>query len=156
MQEAGHESHVPGAVPSSQLSPRPLAPSLELRQTHPGITDHSDTERGDRESIMGDEDQVNGVVTEENGGADTETAELTQAVPESSEAPENGQAEAAQEKESVVNETEEPEKPEEQNKNIKTVANILHKVKEDTEMSSDQKIDTLSMLLTKFVAENGV
>ena len=102
---------------------------------------------------MGDEDQVNGVVTEENGGADTETAELTQAVPEASEAPENGQAEAAPEKESVVNET---EKPEEQNKNIKTVANILHKVKEDTEMSSDQKIDTLSMLLTKFVAENGV
>ena len=102
---------------------------------------------------MGDEDQVNGVVTEENGGADTETAELTQAVPEASEAPENGQAEEAPEKESVVNET---EKPEEQNKNIKTVANILHKVKEDTEMSSDQKIDTLSMLLTKFVAENGV
>jgi len=127
------------------------------------------------------EDQVNGVVTEEeNGAAETEAApeqtqevpeaseapengqteleaapepEQTQPVPETSEAPENGQAEAAPEQESVVNET---EKPEEQNKNIKTVANILHRVKEDTEMSSDQKIDTLSMLLTKFVAENGV
>ena len=129
------------------------------------------------------EDQVNGVVTEENGAAETEAApeqtqpvpeaseaseapengqveleaapepEQTQAVPETSEAPENGQAEAAPEQESVANET---EKPEEQNKNIKTVANILHRVKEDTEMSSDQKIDTLSMLLTKFVAENGV
>jgi len=126
---------------------------------------------------MGEEDQVNGVVTEENGAAETEAApEQTQAVPETSEAaeggqaeleaapepeqteetseaPENGQAKAAPEQESVANET---EKPEEQNKNIKTVANILHRVKEDTEMSSDQKIDTLSMLLTKFVAENGV
>jgi len=125
---------------------------------------------------MGEEDQVNGVVTEENGAAETEAApeqtqavpetseaaesgqaeleavsepEKTQAVPETSEAPENGQAEAAPEQKSVA-------KPEEENKNIKTVANILHRVKEDTEMSSDQKIDTLSMLLTKFVAENGV
>ena len=104
---------------------------------------------------MGDEDHVNGVVTEENGGAETEAApEQTEAVPEKSEAPENGQAEEAPEKESVdIN----PEKPvEEPNKHVNTVANILHKVKEDSEMSSEQKIDTLSMLLTKFVAENGV
>lgn len=145
---------------------------------------------------MGDEDQVNGVVNEENGGTgvaeaapeqteavpeqteeasteqteavpeqteeaspektedaspeQTESApEQTEIAPEPSEAPENGQAEQAPEQKS--------EKPiEEPNKNVKTVANILHKVKEDTEMSSEQKIDTLSMLLTKFVAENGV
>jgi len=172
---------------------------------------------------MGDEDQVNDVVTEENGGTgvveaapeqteavpeQTEEAstEQTEAVPEQTEegspekteaAPEHteevfpeqteaapeqtevvpekteaapeqteeaspeqtdeaspGQAEQAPEKESVVTETEKP--IEEPNKNVKTVANILHRVKEDTEMSSEQKIDTLSMLLTKFVAENGV
>ena len=72
-----------------------------------------------------------------------------------SESSENGQAEQAPEQEPVVTETEKPV-VEEPNKNVKTVANILHKVKEDTEMSSEQKIDTLSMLLTKFVAENGV
>jgi len=128
---------------------------------------------------MGDEDQVNGVVTEENGGTEvaeavpeqteeaapeqtesspeqTEAApEQTEVAPEPSEASENGQAEQVPEQEPVVTETEKPV-VEEPNKNVKTVANILHKVKEDTEMSSEQKIDTLSMLLTKFVAENGV
>ena len=120
---------------------------------------------------MGDGDQVNGVVTEENGGTEvaeavpeqteeaspekTESApEPTDAAPEQSEASENGQAEQSPGQEPEVTETEKP--VEESNKNVKTVANILHKVKEDTEMSSEQKIDTLSMLLTKFVAENGV
>ena len=42
------------------------------------------------------------------------------------------------------------------NKIVKTVASILLRVKEDTEMSSEEKIDTLSMLLGKFVEENGV
>lgn len=112
---------------------------------------------------MGDEDQVNGVVIEENGGQQTEAApeqveaapEETEAVPVPSEAPENGQTEPTPDQESVVTETEKPVIAD-PNKNVKTVANILNKVKEDTEMSSEQKIDTLSMLLTKFVAENGV
>ena len=108
---------------------------------------------------MGDEDQVNGVVTEENRGQLTEAApEQVEAAPVPSEAPENGQAEVSQESEATENEKPVIEKPaiEEPNKNVKTVANILHRVKEDTEMSEEQKIDTLSMLLTKFVAENGV
>ena len=42
------------------------------------------------------------------------------------------------------------------NKTAKTVASILLRVKEDTEMSGEEKIDTLSMLLGKFVEENGV
>ena len=115
---------------------------------------------------MGDENQVNGVVTEENGGQQTEAApEQIEAEPVTSEAPENGQAEEGPDQESEATETEKPvveepvtEKPviADPNKNVKTVANILHRVKEDTEMSSEQKIDTLSMLLTKFVAENGV
>ena len=108
---------------------------------------------------MGDEDQVNGVVTEENGGQQTEAApEQVEAESVPSEAPENGQAEVGQESEATENEKPVVEKPaiEEPNKNVKTVANILHRVKEDTEMSEEQKIDTLSMLLTKFVAENGV
>ena len=46
--------------------------------------------------------------------------------------------------------------PNAQNKAAKTVASILEKVKNDSDMSSDQKIDTLSMLLSKFVEENGV
>lgn len=119
---------------------------------------------------MGDEDQVNGVVIEENGGQQTEAApeqieeapeqteaapEQTEAVPVPSEDPENGQTEPTPDQESVVTETEKPVIAD-PNKNVKTVANILNKVKEDTEMSSEQKIDTLSMLLTKFVAENGV
>ena len=103
---------------------------------------------------MGDEDQVNGVVTEENGGQQTEAApEQVEAESVPSEAPENGQAEVGQESEATENEKPAIEEP---NKNVKTVANILHRVKEDTEMSEEQKIDTLSMLLTKFVAENGV
>merc|ERR1719443_1728590 len=39
------------------------------------------------------------------------------------------------------------------NKTAKTVASILLRVKEDTEMSGEEKIDTLSMLLGKFVEE---
>ena len=51
-------------------------------------------------------------------------------------------------------ETEEVKKPE--NKTAKTVASILQRVKNDSEMTSEEKIDTLSMLLGKFVEENGV
>jgi len=92
----------------------------------------------------------------ESASEKTEEAspEKTEPAPEQTEEASPGQAEQAPEKESVVTETEKP--IEEPNKNVKTVANILHRVKEDTEMSSEQKIDTLSMLLTKFVAENGV
>ena len=41
-------------------------------------------------------------------------------------------------------------------KTAKTVAGILARVKEDTEMSDMEKIDTLCLLLSKFVEENGV
>ena len=51
-------------------------------------------------------------------------------------------------------ETEEVKKSE--NKTAKTVASILQRVKNDSEMTSEEKIDTLSMLLGKFVEENGV
>ena len=51
-------------------------------------------------------------------------------------------------------ESEEDRKPE--NKTAKTVASILQRVKNDSEMTSEEKIDTLSMLLGKFVEENGV
>merc|ERR1711936_569844 len=41
-------------------------------------------------------------------------------------------------------------------KTAKTVAGILARVKNDTEMSDMEKIDTLCLLLSKFVEENGV
>merc|ERR1712088_196764 len=41
-------------------------------------------------------------------------------------------------------------------KTAKTVAGILTRVKEDTEMTDMEKIDTLCLLLSKFVEENGV
>ena len=41
-------------------------------------------------------------------------------------------------------------------KTAKTVAGILTRVKEDTEMTDMEKIDTLCVLLSKFVEENGV
>jgi len=41
-------------------------------------------------------------------------------------------------------------------KTAKTVAGILTRVKEDTEMTDVEKIDTLCLLLSKFVEENGV
>ena len=59
----------------------------------------------------------------------------------------NGKEEAVKENKS---------EPNAQNKAAKTVASILEKVKNDSDMSPDQKIDTLSMLLSKFVEENGV
>merc|ERR1719499_1760538 len=110
---------------------------------------------------MGDEDQVNSAVTEETGDKDQVNSAVTEenageTEPEANEVAENGatEQEAEKDQESAFTKTENPIP--EPNKNIKTVANILHKVKEDTEMSSEQKIDTLSMLLTKFVEENGV
>ena len=110
---------------------------------------------------MGDENQVNSSVTEEMGDEDEVKSAITEenageTEPEANEVAENGatEQEAEKDQESAFTKTENPIP--EPNKNIKTVANILHKVKEDTEMSSEQKIDTLSMLLTKFVEENGV
>ena len=41
-------------------------------------------------------------------------------------------------------------------KTAKTVASILERVKNDPEMTDEDKINTLSMLLGKFVEENGV
>merc|ERR1712088_1189558 len=41
-------------------------------------------------------------------------------------------------------------------KTAKTVAGILTRVKEDTEMTDMEKIDTLCLLLSKFLEENGV
>ena len=41
-------------------------------------------------------------------------------------------------------------------KTAKTVAGILARVKNDTEMTDMEKIDTLCLLLSKFVEENGV
>ena len=41
-------------------------------------------------------------------------------------------------------------------KTAKTVSSILTRVKEDTEMTDTEKIDTLCLLLSKFVEENGV
>ena len=38
----------------------------------------------------------------------------------------------------------------------KTVEGIISKVKDDAAMSDSDKINTLSLLLQKFVAENGV
>merc|ERR1712079_233129 len=99
-------------------------------------------ENGEKQSeqeIVGDEahTEVNGdkgqeVAPEQNGDANEEV---------------NGKEEAVKENKS---------EPNAQNKASKTVASILEKVKNDTEMSSDQKINTLSMLLSKFVEENGV
>jgi len=96
-------------------------------------------EKRTEEEIVGDEahTEVNGdkgqeVAPEQNGDANEEV---------------NGKEEAVKENKS---------EPNAQNKAAKTVASILEKVKNDTEMSSDQKINTLSMLLSKFVEENGV
>jgi len=96
-------------------------------------------EKQSEEEIVGDEahTEVNGdkgqeVAPEQNGDANEEV---------------NGKEEAVKENKS---------EPNAQNKAAKTVASILEKVKNDTEMSSDQKINTLSMLLSKFVEENGV
>merc|ERR1712079_115632 len=99
-------------------------------------------ENGEKQSekeIDGDEahTEVNGdkgqeVAPEQNGDSNEEV---------------NGKEEAVKENKS---------EPNAQNKAAKTVASILEKVKNDTEMSSDQKINTLSMLLSKFVEENGV
>ena len=96
-------------------------------------------EKQSEEEIVGDgaHTEVNGdkgqeVAPEQNGDANEEV---------------NGKEEAVKENKS---------EPNAQNKAAKTVASILEKVKNDTEMSSDQKINTLSMLLSKFVEENGV
>ena len=96
-------------------------------------------EKQSEEEIVGDEahTEVNGdkgqeVAPEQNGDANEEV---------------NGKEETVKENKS---------EPNAQNKAAKTVASILEKVKNDTEMSSDQKINTLSMLLSKFVEENGV
>jgi len=47
-----------------------------------------------------------------------------------------------------------PSKP--QSQHAKTVAQILQRVKNDDSMTPDEKINTLSLLLAKFVEENGV
>lgn len=64
---------------------------------------------------------------------------------------ENGVENAAQPPTGGAEEVKAPE-----NKTAKTVASILQRVKNDSEMTSEEKIDTLSMLLGKFVEENGV
>ena len=110
-----------------------------------------------------------------------ETTEPTPA-PVESEAPEEAQKEqtGAEETSQSVNEKQKDEKDEtkksessttcltnESNsgesdiedanrKTAKTVAGILARVKNDTEMSDMEKIDTLCLLLSKFVEENGV
>ena len=60
-------------------------------------------------------------------------------------------------KEAQVEMTEEPKIEENKSsKTAKTVASILERVKNDPEMTDEDKINTLSMLLGKFVEENGV
>ena len=59
--------------------------------------------------------------------------------------------------EAKVEMTEEPKIEENKSsKTAKTVASILERVKNDPEMTDEDKINTLSMLLGKFVEENGV
>jgi len=105
-------------------------------------------------------------VTEEaatNGAVENEVKEGDEKNVQTEVNGDDGQKEVApvQNGDSDVNGKEEAVKenksePNAQNKAAKTVASILEKVKNDSEMSSDQKIDTLSMLLSKFVEENGV
>lgn len=105
-------------------------------------------------------------VTEEaatNGAVENEVKEGDEKNVQTEVNGDDGQKEVApvQNGDSDVNGKEEAVKenksePTAQNKAAKTVASILEKVKNDSEMSSDQKIDTLSMLLSKFVEENGV
>ena len=107
-----------------------------------------------------------GDVTEEastNGAVENEVKEGDEKNVQTEVNGDDGQKEVApvQNGDSDVNGKEEAVKenksePNAQNKAAKTVASILEKVKNDSEMSSDQKIDTLSMLLSKFVEENGV
>lgn len=107
-----------------------------------------------------------GDVTEEaatNGAVENEVKEGDEKNVQTEVNGDDGQKEVApvQNGDSDVNGKEEAVKenksePTAQNKAAKTVASILEKVKNDSEMSSDQKIDTLSMLLSKFVEENGV
>ena len=60
-------------------------------------------------------------------------------------------------KEAQVEMTEEPKIEENKSsKTAQTVASILERVKNDPEMTDEDKINTLSMLLSKFVEENGV
>ena len=87
-----------------------------------------------------------------NGSNDT--CEETAAKPE---APEVAPAEVAPAEAAPAEATENESAPEKvPNKTAKTVASILQRVKDDTEMTSEEKINTLSMLLGKFVEENGV
>ena len=77
-----------------------------------------------------------------SNGTSEENAPEPEPTPAPTEA--NGDEEAAAPPEKVPSKT------------AKTVASILLRVKEDTEMTPEEKIDTLSMLLGKFVEENGV
>merc|ERR1711953_1272297 len=70
---------------------------------------------------------------------------------ESSSEPEKGTTCLTNESNSTESDIEDANK-----KTAKTVAGILARVKEDTEMSDMEKIDTLCLLLSKFVEENGV
>merc|ERR1712130_397177 len=99
-----------------------------------------------------DKVESNGEVTEE-ATKETEEVNGNTVEPEKVEQVESNGDEITNSQAEAVNE-DAPAKP--QSQHAKTVANILQRVKNDDSMTPDEKSNTLSLLLAKFVEENGV